>query len=176
MRGNETVNQSISSSFDPAKLICISCGNEHPVFAKKPVVILFSDQNFVPTMQGKGGDCIHILRMENASLLELFDLAKEMLGDVTFQEGSIFMFGSGSHLGRSGSAIYARDWADVVAGSSAVWRGIRTSPLIPLIVSECPGPIVRDVSEFATWLESAYDSNPLGMSELWMELVASMEE
>jgi hypothetical protein len=86
------------------------------------------------------------------------------------------MFGSGSHLGRSGSAIYARDWADVVVRSSAVWRGIRTSPLIPLIVSECPGPIVRDVSEFVTWLESAYDSNPLGMSELWMELVASMEE
>jgi hypothetical protein len=88
MRGNETVNQSISSSFDPAKLMCISCSNEHPVFDKKPVVIIFSDQNFVPALCGKCCDCIHIVRLENASLLELFDLANEILGEVTFQEGS----------------------------------------------------------------------------------------
>ncbi len=176
MRGNETVNQSISSSFDPAKLMCISCSSEHPVFYKKPVVIILSDQNFVPSLSGKCGDCIHIVRLENASLLELFELATEIFGDVTFQEGSNFMFGSGSHLGRSGSAMYARDWTDVVARSSAAWRGIRISPLIPLIVTECPGPIVRDASEFGIWLESVYDSNPLGMCDLWMELVAAMEE
>jgi hypothetical protein len=176
MRGNETVNQSISSSFDPAKLMCVSCSNEHPIYDKKPVVIMFSDQNFVPTLNGSCRDCIHIARLENASLLELFELANEILGEVTFQEGSIFMFGSGSHLGRFGSAVYARDWTDVVARSSAVWRRIRVSPLIPLIITECPGPIVRDASEFGTWLESVYDSNPLGMNELWMELVAAMEE
>jgi hypothetical protein len=176
MRGNEIVNQSISSSFDPAKLMCVSCSNEHPIFDKTPVVIMFSDQNLVPTLSGNCRDCIHIVRLENASLLELFELANEMLGEVTFQEGSLFMFGSGSHLGRFGSAVYARDWTDVVARSSAVWRGIRVSPLIPLIVTECPGSIVRDASEFGTWLDSVYDSNPLGMNELWMELVAAMEE
>ncbi len=46
MKGNETVNQSVSVSFDPSKLICSSCGNECPVIFKKPAVILLSDQNF----------------------------------------------------------------------------------------------------------------------------------
>jgi hypothetical protein len=46
MKGNETVNQSVSVSFDPSKLICFSCGNERPVILKKPAVILLSDQNF----------------------------------------------------------------------------------------------------------------------------------
>jgi hypothetical protein len=42
-RGPVTVNQSISASFDPAKLICISCDIEHPIVQQNPVVILFSD-------------------------------------------------------------------------------------------------------------------------------------
>jgi hypothetical protein len=50
MRGNETVNQSISASVDPAKLSCISCEIEHNIVGKEPFVVMFSDQNFVPTL------------------------------------------------------------------------------------------------------------------------------
>jgi hypothetical protein len=42
-RGPQTVNQSISASFDPAKLICISCDAEHPIIRDSPTVLLFSD-------------------------------------------------------------------------------------------------------------------------------------
>jgi hypothetical protein len=35
MKGNNIVNESISASFDPAKLVCISCNAEHPVICKK---------------------------------------------------------------------------------------------------------------------------------------------
>jgi hypothetical protein len=38
MKGNSTVNKSISSSFDPSKLVCVSCNSEHPVIGNKPSV------------------------------------------------------------------------------------------------------------------------------------------
>jgi hypothetical protein len=53
--------------------------------------------------------------------MELFELAAEMFGNVTLAEGSIFLFGSVSHLSRNGTSIYARDWTEVVALSSRTW-------------------------------------------------------
>jgi hypothetical protein len=69
MRGNVTVNQSISASFDPAKLTCISCENEHCIIGKDPFVVMFSDQNFVPTLSSPGRECIGVVRVENSSRL-----------------------------------------------------------------------------------------------------------
>jgi hypothetical protein len=117
-KGNTTINQSVSMSFDPSKLNCFCCGNEHPVITKKPAVIMFSDQNFVSSLSCNNENCIHIVRIENASLWELAEMAKEIFGDATFPEGSILLFGSASHLGRNGTTLYARDWAELVAATS----------------------------------------------------------
>ncbi len=89
MKGHDTVNQSISSSFDPAKLVCICCKSEHPVVGKNPVVIFFSDQNFFPNLSTTSGECIHVVRLENALHGELYELAIEMFRDVVFPEGSV---------------------------------------------------------------------------------------
>jgi hypothetical protein len=113
--------------------------------------------------------------MENATLLELLGVAKEIFGDVVFLEGSILMFGTVSYLGRCSTSIYARDWTEVVAQSSSTWHGIRICPLIPLISVECPGSVVREISELATWFEQVYDSNPQGMREAWHDTVTAME-
>jgi hypothetical protein len=176
MRGNVTVNQSISSSFDPAKLTCISCEQEHAIVGKEPLVVMFSDQNFVPTLTSADKGCISVVRIENASLLELYEIATEMFCNVNFPEGSVFLFGSVSHLGRSGTSIYAKDWTEVVALCSLKWRGVRICPLIPLILTECPGTIVRELCELSNWFNNVYDSNPLGFHEVWLETVAAMEE
>ncbi len=135
MRGNETVNESLSASFDPAKLICISCENEHSIIGKNPSVVVFSDQNFVPSLSCASRGCISVVRIENSSLLELYEMASEMFGGVNFPEGSVFLFGSVSHLGRSGTSIYAKDWTEVVALCTGKWHGVRICPLIPLITS-----------------------------------------
>ncbi len=49
-RGNDTVNQSVTMSIDPDTLICLQCEKEHPFIQTdgKPVVIIVSDQNYVP--------------------------------------------------------------------------------------------------------------------------------
>jgi hypothetical protein len=85
------------------------------------------------------------------------------------------MFGSASDLGRTGTSLYARGWMEVVARSSDQWRGVRICPLIPLILSECPGSIVRELGELSTWFEKVCDSDPQGLRESWASLVRAME-
>ncbi len=175
MRGNDTVNQSVSCSFDPATLVCLSCNAEHPVFCEKPSVILMSDQNFVPKLGTNDKNCIQVVRSENASLIELFELAVEMFENATLAEGSILLFGSVSHLSRCGTSLYARDWTEVVALTSRTWQGIRICPLLPLITTECPRSVIRELSELAVWFESVYGTDPQGLHGTWMRLVAAME-
>ncbi len=175
LRGSSVVNESISCSFDPANLMCISCNNEHGLVGKDPLIVMFSDQNFVSKLECAKEKCINVVRVENATLLDLFEIAKEIFSNVTLPEGSIFMFGSASYLGRSGTSLYARGWTEVVALASDTWRGIRICPLIPLILSECPGTIVRELSELATWLDRVYQTNPQGLREPWQCLVKAME-
>jgi hypothetical protein len=60
-------HQSISFSFDPATLTCISCKSPHKIFdtGKKDSgagTIIFCDQNFLPTLYG-GSSCVAIARL-----------------------------------------------------------------------------------------------------------------
>jgi hypothetical protein len=74
-----------------------------------------------------------------------------------------------------GTSAYARDWTEVVAICSSSWQGVRVCPLIPLIVTDCPGTIVRELSELSIWLEMVYDGNPQGLQDVWRGLIAAMD-
>jgi hypothetical protein len=79
MKGNVVVNESLSCSFDLSKLNCLSCGTEHNIIGKDPLIVLFSDQNFPGTLGCRNGKCIkNIVRLENSSLSELFEIAREI--------------------------------------------------------------------------------------------------
>ncbi len=120
-------------------------------------------------------NCVNVVRVENASLFELFETAKEILGNVTLPEGSIFMFGSVSYLSRMGTSMYAKDWTDITALSLELWHGSRVCPLIPLILTECAGSVTRELNELSLWFEDVYDSDPQGLHEVWRGLVAAMD-
>jgi hypothetical protein len=64
LRVNVIVNQFVSMLLDPAKLVCISCKKEHGILGCNPLFILF----FVPSLPDSEGRCVHIVRLENASL------------------------------------------------------------------------------------------------------------
>jgi hypothetical protein len=178
-RAGVTVNQSISMSFDPSNLSCITCKTEHEIIGKLPTVLCFSDQNFVPSLHdNKGGGvagCLNIVRVENPTLMELFELAKETFASTRFPEGSVMLFGSASYLGSCGTTIYAREWTAVAALASAHWCGVHICPLIPLILSPCPGSVTRELCEFSIWLGSIYDNDTKGMREVWGGLAEAME-
>jgi hypothetical protein len=55
------------------------------------------------------------------------------------------------------------------------WRGVHTCPLIPLILSECPGSVTREISQLSVWLGSVYENNNRGLHETWVPLVETME-
>jgi hypothetical protein len=109
LRGNETVNQSISLSFDPTNLVCLSCNAEHNVIGNKPLTMCFSDQNFVASLPFSNGNCVSVALVENSSLVELLEIAKEILSNIKLPEGSVLLFGSASHLGRCGTSLYASE-------------------------------------------------------------------
>ncbi len=87
LKGNTTVNQSLSLSFDPAKLVCVSCIKEHKIFGSSPTTIFFSDQNFVAKVEGAKESCLCVCRLEDASLTELLDLSLELFENVKLPEG-----------------------------------------------------------------------------------------
>jgi hypothetical protein len=113
--------------------------------------------------------------MEDATLPELSNLSAELFGDVRFPEGSVFLYGTASYLSRVGTGIYAKEWLTVIANAERIWPGVRICPLIPLILSDSPGTLSRELSELAAWLAIVYENNPLGMQVLWAAVVAAVE-
>jgi hypothetical protein len=113
--------------------------------------------------------------MEDATLPELTNLSVELFGDVRFPEGSVFLYGTASYLSRVGTGIYAKEWLTVISNVERIWPGVRICPLIPLILSDCPGTLSRELSELAAWLTIVYENNPLGMQVPWAAVVAAAE-
>jgi hypothetical protein len=139
------------------------------------VTVFFSDQNFVSRLEGVDQSCLTVVRMEDATLSDLHELSRELFGNVNFPDGSGFQYGSSSYLSRVGTGVYAGDWLSVVSQAGGTWPGIRICPLIPLIISDCPGSLARELSELAAWLAIVYDNNPLGMQAPWAAVVSASE-
>ncbi len=118
------------------------------------MTIFFSHQNFVPNLEGTSGTCITVMRVEDVSPSDLFQLSSELFENVRIPEGSILMYGSASYLFHVGTGGYA---------GYRLWRGVRVCPLVPMILTMCPGLLVREISELTTWLVIVYDNNSLGM-------------
>jgi hypothetical protein len=77
-KGNVTVNQSVSMSFNPTNMSCITCKSEHKIMAGSPFMVIFSDQNCVANIEGLKGTCIAVVRQEDASLSDLLDMSREI--------------------------------------------------------------------------------------------------
>jgi hypothetical protein len=118
---------------------------------------------------------LNIVRIENPTLVELADIAREILCNIKLPDGSVIMIGSASYLGRCGTTLYACEWTAVAAQLSASWRGVHICPLIPLIASKCPGSITREISELSVWFESMYESKNVGCNDAWSAVVEAME-
>jgi hypothetical protein len=171
--GQDTVNQSISFSIDPATLQCLKCPSQHPVFRDgKPVVAIISDQNFVPKWANNCGDSsVMILRLAYPSLHELGNLLVELMDRRAFPDGSVLLISSVSHLHRVGAGLYAKEWNELVARLGHRWPNIRVGPLVPLLRENCPGSTARYLLEIAAWYAKVYAGSPIGFLNTWNLLV-----
>jgi hypothetical protein len=173
----QTVNQTISDSFDPSNLKCVVCSSSHYVLAKgpddSPPTIIFADQNFVPTLTG-GKSCLAIVRLEDASIPELTELAFEILDKHHPPAGTIFLFGSASHLLNAGTTIYTQEWCNLVLNFSSMYPGSRILPLTPVIREDCPGVVSRQLIELATWYKTVYANDIMGITSVWDTLISTL--
>jgi hypothetical protein len=44
-----------------------------------------------------------------------------------------------------------------------------------MIISECPGSIIREICELSVWLDTVYENSACGFHEAWVRLVEAME-
>ena len=177
--GNNTVNQSVTMSIDPRTLMCLSCAAEHPLLQGngKPVIILLSDQNFLPVWPGSEPDkCIAIIRVMNPTLMELLDLLYEVMDRKNLPDGSVVLAGAVSHLQGVGVSLYAREWTKFVAKLGGRWPNVRVGPLVPIWRDDCPGGVAREVSLFVVWLSKVYVDSFQGMIATWRILMPKMFE
>ena len=173
-KGQQTVNECISLTFDPATLVCVTCKTEHNIIPTdgRPLAIVVSDQNFVTKIgSAEDNSCIPVVRLENATLSELVDLSLEIFHNVSIKAGSIFIIGSGSFLFRGGASAYANEWLKCLKRFSARWDQVHICPLIPILSEDCPGSLSRDLIELATWLAKSYSDNTSGLLDCWSALI-----
>jgi len=158
-KGSE-VNQVITASFDPATLQCVTCEKEHGIIPEDgtELVIIVGDQNFPSCLSGKNG-CVPVVRLEDPSLMELFDISLEIFDRYPMPAGTLFLVGSTSHLQEMGSTIYALDWVRVCKEFTGRWKHVKVGPLPPVLREQTGPEITRLLTEVWRWYNCVYGSD-----------------
>jgi hypothetical protein len=81
--------------------------------------------------------------------------------------GTVLLFGSASHLFKAGAGCYVADWVQLLMRIETRFKNVNVCPLIPVIVENSAGSIVRDIEIFSTWLYKTYSNNMKGMLDCW---------
>jgi hypothetical protein len=105
VRHNYAAKQNISTSFDLKNFHCNTCtGEGHVVLRREgervaarelaPVAFVLSDQNFAPSLPAEdGGECLKIIRVEDAGLQELVTLFLEATRGFIMPAGTLLEMG-----------------------------------------------------------------------------------
>jgi hypothetical protein len=174
-KNSKTINECISMSFDPRSFICMGCKNEHLLTQCAPVTLCFTDQNFVPFVQDSEGGCLGIIRVEDASLSELVDISMELLEKTNIPPGSVFLYGSASHLHRVGVSLYASEFVDCGTRVGARWKNVHFCPLVPIMRESTPGSMAREIEKLASWVIRTYNNDIDGLTGSWEVLLHEIQ-
>jgi hypothetical protein len=169
MKNGSQTNEVITMSFDPSTLTCLCCKTPHCIIDKNgPTAICFTDQNFVHSVPSStGSGCLAVVRVEDASLHNLAEIAIEILDKCSLHPGSVFMIGSVSHLFKEGTSTYAADWVRIAGMLSQKFKNTNICPLVPVIKEDCPGALARDIETLALWLQNCYNTSIKGLLDSW---------
>jgi hypothetical protein len=155
--GEKIVNQNIALSFDPLTLICTVCKKPHSILPTdgSGLAIFLSDQNFATCVVGKE-HCVPVIRIEDATLVELAEFSQEVLGRTPLPAGTLFMVGTVSHLVNVGITIYALDWQRTVAKFTDRWPNCKVGPLPPVLREDSPGSTALLLTQLRHWFSNIY--------------------
>ena len=183
--------RNITASYDTAEMVCVTCSlkpghkllsrtrtNADPLY-NCPSVFILADQSFpanLPT--GGDGECLRILRLEDASLSDLTDILLESLKPFAVPAGSVILIHSLSHMASVGPAAYAEDLVRARQRICGTYRtGISVLHGLPMPQGGCSDPdVVNDLTAVACW-QAAVKSGPerdiLTARSFWKGLLIS---
>ncbi len=164
------VNQYLSCSFDPATMVCITCETEHKFLegGEGTECYCLTDQNFIATLPGsESKDCLKIIRIENASLVELANLFLEILEGKKVKPGTCVLVSSLSYLAKVGAAEYAAEWRVCVNMLTCKWACILVCPIFPIHASAIPSNLFGELLILHTWFRKIYSGTNQGLSSSW---------
>jgi hypothetical protein len=176
--GERIVNQNMSLSFDPLTLICTCCNSPHSIIPSNGagLVIIVSDQNFLSCVTGSNNNCVPTIRVEDSTLLELYDITQEILGRTPVPPGTLFLLGSLSHLVNVGTTIYAMDWLKAIQRFGDRWPSARVGPLTPVLREDSTGNTARHLVEIHFWFSQIYigSNSILFIKPAWDSLIRTL--
>ena len=169
------VNQSISASFDPQTLICTTCVKPHSIMPTdgSGFVLVLSDQSFATCLPGTE-NCVPIVRIEDASLDELFLICREILEKQPIPPGSLFLVGSTSYLAKVGTTIYAQEWIQLVHKFADRWRIGKVGPVPPVLRESTAGITAKLITELRTWFDMVYGTDIEYLKAAWNQVVCNL--
>jgi len=170
--GGDTVNQNMSATFDPLTLVCTTCKVPHSIIPSdgSGFVFVLSDQNFATSLSGIE-NCVPIVRIEDASLDELFAMGKEILDRQPIPPGTLFLVGSTSYLAKVGTTIYTLEWVKLVHKFADRWRIGKVGPCPPVVRENCAGTVTKQLVELRTWFDTVYGSSISYPRVAWTQVV-----
>ena len=166
---NFPTKMNVMSSFDIDKMRC-GCCTEHWKILEKRVharhverrTFVLTDQHFVATAPAvtPGKQCLKIIRIENATLWELYNFFRSMLsqGDLDLPVGSAILFGSASHLANVGLAYYTEELVLVNKNLREMFSGevvLLPCPFM-LVEGSSNAALLRSIFELASWLKHVW--------------------
>jgi len=173
-RGNQLVNDCISTTVDPANLACIRCTKEHKIKeSPSPSIIVATDQNMIPAMGGECADsAVVTVRLENGSLEEIGGLFIEMFEHSgALKPGSVLLLGSFTNLAVGGAAGYSRDWVATVDRLKKKFLGLTICPMVPILREDCEGSLAYEIMMLTYWFGKVYNGDRTGIIDTWRHLL-----
>jgi hypothetical protein len=147
-------------SYDTRTMICVVCSTLHGVLSTgqggAPPVMIFSDQNFLPTLCGKHS-YISISRLEDGSLTVITGLAIEVLELQKVPIGSLILLGSASHLHNVGTTMFAIDWNNCAAELLSRVKNTKILPMVPILREDGLASLGNQLIEIRTWFGKIYE-------------------
>ena len=149
----------ISTSFNPNMLLCGNCpGGQHHILKNyghsKSVAFILSDQCFPAALLSSGeGDCLAIIRVEDATLVSTF---MRMSRSCDIAIGSVVSISSLNHLGRVGTTAYADDQVDALHTFRQTFSSqIRAVHGFPISTTKITDQFtIRALVEIEAWLDT----------------------
>ncbi len=143
------VGRNISTSLS-VDLGCLACAVPHSIKegmgAGRAQVVVISDQSFPPILPTNDGQCVVVVRVEDAALSELVSVFTDFFANFVnpvgaFPPGSLILVGSLSHLGRRGICNYAEELVRVIGSLGAkVGVGVEIIPRVFVLLGGIGDP------------------------------------